>query len=87
MKHGFNLIEPIGASHPVAHMYKLPVGYAYWQERDRALIQHSDGVLVLRMKGWETSVGVADEIAFAITNNIPVFYIDLYDVIAPFDYI
>lgn len=73
---GFLTIEPIGASHPVAKTFKLPTGYEFWKRRDRALISHSDGVIVAMMDGWQESVGVTDEIQFAESIGKPVYYLD-----------
>lgn len=79
---GYNLIEPIGASHPIAKTFDLPTGYDYWKERDRLMIDKSDGVIVCQLNGWNQSVGVTDEIEYAITNNKPVFFVDPKKVLA-----
>jgi hypothetical protein len=78
---GYLLIEPIGASHPIARMFKLPTGYEFWKTRDRALIERSNGVIVAMMDGWEQSVGVTDEIEFATSIGKPVYYLNPEDVL------
>lgn len=53
----------------------LPPEYAAWRAQDRGMIASSDYVLVLAMPGWETSVGVADELAYAQSLGLPIYYI------------
>lgn len=78
---GYALIEPIASSHPVAQKFQLPTGYEFWQNRDRLMIDHSDGVIVAMMQGWEQSVGVTDEIAYAESIGKPVYFIDPRDLL------
>lgn len=73
---GFNLLEPIGSGHPIATKYDLPKGYEYWQQRDRLMIERSDGVIVLTIPGWAQSKGVTDEIQYCKTLGKPVFYVN-----------
>lgn len=74
---GYNLLEPIACSHPVARMFALPTGYEFWKKRDRKMIEVSDGVIVVQMKGWLTSVGVTDEIQYALSIGKPVYYLSM----------
>lgn len=62
---GYKLITPIEMCHNLSKRYKLPSGYFYWKYRDRTLLQHCDGIIVCLMKGWDTSVGVTDELKYA----------------------
>lgn len=48
--------------------------YDSWKDRCRKLITVSDEVHVLTYKGWDDSVGVSDEIAYANELGIPVTY-------------
>lgn len=48
--------------------------YDTWKERCRRLIDVSDEVHVLTYPGWEDSVGVADEIAYATEIGVDVTY-------------
>lgn len=65
IKKGFCLIEPIGMSHPVAQRFDLNTTYEYWKTRDRLFISRCDGVIVLTLPGWNKSIGVTDELAYA----------------------
>ena len=64
-KEGYSLIEPIAMCHDQSGKYGLPTGYAYWKGRDRNLIARCDGILILTLPGWDVSVGVQDELAYA----------------------
>ena len=81
-KMGFALLEPIGMSHEQSTRYELPGGYEFWQTRDRTLIDHSDGVIVLRLPGWKNSVGVRDELEYCSSQGKPIYYIDLDDLLS-----
>jgi hypothetical protein len=39
------------------------------------MLKLSAGVVVLMLKGWDTSVGVQDEIKYATELGIPVYYV------------
>lgn len=73
MRAGLHAISPIAMSHPAAVAYDLPGEFAYWQELDRKLIDACACVYVLALPGWTSSVGVADEIAYALAQGKPVF--------------
>lgn len=63
---GYLLITPIEMSHKLSLTHKLPTGYEFWKERDRALLERCDAIIVCsNMPGWRESVGVTDEIAYA----------------------
>lgn len=78
---GFNLLEPIGSGHPISTKYDLPKGYEYWMRRDRLMISRSDGVIVLTATGWEESKGVTDEIQYADSLGLPVYYLSPAEVL------
>jgi len=43
---------------------------------DLRYLSHCDGLLVYKMPGWEDSVGVQQEIAFAKDKGMPVVYFE-----------
>lgn len=74
---GYNLIEPITMCHYKSlRNDRLPSGYEYWQTRDREFVSRSDGVIVSLIPGWDESVGVADEVAYAKSLGLPIYYIN-----------
>lgn len=79
MQKGWLVYSPIAASHPSAELCKLPTDFAYWEKLDRCMIQHSEAVIVLTLKGWEHSKGVAAEIAIAKELGKPVYFLEDFD--------
>ena len=74
IKEGYNLIEPIAMCHEKSDRYQLKGSYEFWQNRDRDFIRRSDGVIVVTLPGWDQSIGVIDEIAYAKALGRPVHY-------------
>lgn len=66
--HGHSLISTTEGS-------KLPVDFAFWQRHCIALLSACDEVWVLRIPGWECSVGVREEIKHCTRNKIIVRYV------------
>ena len=75
-KSDFMLIEPIASCHEKSLRYDLPGGYKFWQKRDRKYISLTSGIIVLTLPGWKESEGVTDEIAYAKTLGMPVYYLN-----------
>lgn len=55
---------------------KLPSDWAFWQHYSRAMIDQCGAMVVIKAEGWETSVGVQEEIQYARTKGIFVYYVD-----------
>lgn len=73
MRRGMHVYSPIAHSHGMTR-YGLPVEWDYWQEYDRKMLAVCDGIIVLQLKGWEQSKGVAAEIEIAKEMGKPVAY-------------
>lgn len=73
---GLLVVAPIEMCHHLSKTYNLPSGYEYWKKRDRTLISRSDGVIVGKIPGWGGSVGVADEVNYALELGLPVYSLD-----------
>lgn len=54
----------------------LPTDYNYWRNFCRAMIRRCHGLIVICSEGWQTSVGVTDEIDQAFKLDMPVYYIE-----------
>jgi hypothetical protein len=76
MSAGEVVFSPISHTHPIAVQCELPKGWEYWQHFDREFIAISSKVLVLKIDGWQESVGIAAEIAIAAELGIPVEYLE-----------
>jgi predicted Rossmann-fold nucleotide-binding protein len=73
---GLLIINPIEMCHNLAKRFKLPSGYEFWKNRDRKLVSLSDAVIVAMMPGWDKSIGVTDEISYALKLKKQVYYLD-----------
>lgn len=80
-KQGFRLIEPIGMCHSSSLRHEMPTGYEFWKTRDRGFIDVSDGIIVMKMPGWSTSVGVTDELEWAAKTGKPIYFIEQDEII------
>jgi nucleoside 2-deoxyribosyltransferase len=65
IRKGYHLVTPIEMCHNISKRYIFPTGYRFWERRDRALIQHCDGIIICLMPGWEDSIGVTDELRYS----------------------
>lgn len=76
---GFYIFSPITHSHFIAKEVNLPGNWAYWEGYDRVFLKACKGLYVLKMPGWEESIGVQAEIKIADELGIPVEYIEYED--------
>lgn len=67
MKMGDHVYSPIAHSHPIAMIGGLdPLDHDMWMALDEKAMRGCDGLIVLKMDGWDQSKGVGIEIdAFA----------------------
>lgn len=80
MKLGRIVYSPIVHNHPLAVEYGLPKGWDYWQTFDETMLAKCDEIWVLKViEGWEKSVGIKAEVDIAQRLNIPVKYVDDFD--------
>jgi nucleoside 2-deoxyribosyltransferase len=75
LRAGFSVFSPIAHSHPIA-LHGVPGTWAFWQQVDREQLRRCQAIVVLRLAGWETSVGVHAEIEQARRWGIPVIEVD-----------
>jgi nucleoside 2-deoxyribosyltransferase len=66
MREGHIVFSPISHSHQMAIQEVLPTTFEWWRKQNHAFIEWADAVCVLLLDGWEKSVGVMDEIDFAL---------------------
>lgn len=74
MRSGELLFSPVAHTHPIAQ-FGLPGDWSFWQACDRAILERCDELAVLKLPGWDESVGVQAEIAIAKEMNMPVRFI------------
>jgi hypothetical protein len=71
---GHFTFSPLDKHHKLKYA-NIPGDYKYWEYYCKAMLKLSAGVVVLMLKGWDTSVGVQDEIKYATELGIPVYYV------------
>jgi len=64
--------SPIVHCHAMAVRHKMPTDAGFWQDYNHLMIGKADGVIVLRIEGWEQSKGVTEEREFAAQIRKPV---------------
>jgi Domain of unknown function (DUF1937) len=75
MRRGAHVFSPIAHSHVVAVIGKLNLGWEFWSQIDFEWIRLCGSVCILKLDGWEKSVGVKAEISYAVTMQIPLAWI------------
>ena len=74
MQRGFLVYSPIAHTHPIAAHCNMPKGWDFWERYDRTFIEDwSDAGVLLKLPGWEKSVGISAEIEIFKSLNKPVF--------------
>ena len=53
-----------------------------WYLYDFAMLAKADRLIVLKLEGWETSIGISLEIAFALGRKIPIRYFTLDEILS-----
>lgn len=76
MKTGMLVFSPIAQSHSVAIHGGTPVDWAFWEAYDTAVLAGCGKLLVLKLDGWDRSVGVGAEINIMLRAGKPVEYIE-----------
>ena len=70
--------SPIVHSHAIAERHDLPTDAAWWAEWSKDFIRRCDGILVLKIPGWEESKGVIEECRIARELNLPRGFVNEY---------
>jgi len=72
---GIHVYSPISYSVDLVRDRQLPDTWEFWREFSAAMVSAASAVCVLKLGGWEKSVGVAAEIELATEQGKPVVYI------------
>jgi hypothetical protein len=74
IRQGRIIFSPIAHSHPLCR-YGLPGDWEFWQRNATCHLALCDEVVVLKLDGWQQSVGVQAEIAMARALGKPVSFL------------
>lgn len=76
-KYPYAFILPITQSHNTSpYMKNKNTGFAAWKQIDLTFVECCDEVWVLDLPGWDESIGVQEEMAFAAENDIAIKFVD-----------
>lgn len=67
--------SPIAHTHPVLQQVEIDGGFDTRKEFDESMIERCDDFLILTVEGWQESVGLNAELAFARTLEKRVAYV------------
>lgn len=73
---GYHTVSPLSKHFILNYGYNLGGDWAYWGEYSKKLLSLCHAMFVICIDGWETSVGVLEEIKLARQLNIEVIYLD-----------
>ena len=76
MADGHIVYAPISHNGRVAEKYELPKEWKFWRRIDSEFLKVSKKLWVVRLDGWQTSIGVQTEIRMAKRLKIPIEYLD-----------
>lgn len=75
LRNGNIIYSPIIHFHPLSVAHDLPGDFDFWKNINFHMLTKADELWVLMLDGWEDSIGVAGEIAFAEKKFIKVTYV------------
>lgn len=79
MREGYHIFSPVAHGVQLAQ-HGLPHGYEeFWKPYCISMLKRCDRLVVLLLKDWHLSVGVMDEISYAVKNDIPVAFVGLWN--------
>lgn len=73
LSRGYFTISPL-SKHFILHHSSLPGTWDFWEHYSKKLIAQCNKIIVIKIDGWDTSVGVQAEIAFAEKVGISVMF-------------
>ena len=68
--------SPINDNHPIAFHHDLPTDWQFWKKVDTAFIRGASALRVLKLDGWDKSVGVTAEVEYAKELGLEVEYVE-----------
>lgn len=75
LSQGMLVFSPLTYSIPLSEISSRK-GWINWKDFDLAMLSRCDRLLVLKLPGWESSRGVAEEMAHAKELGIPIDWMD-----------
>lgn len=76
VNHGLAIFSPIVHCHEMAVKYEFPTDFSFWKKYCLSILRRADELFVLRISGWDKSVGLTAEIKAAMDICLPIRYIN-----------
>ena len=76
MSEGHYVFSPISHSHPILESGNLPTEWSYWQNFCRLHLRNCYAIMILRLLGWESSIGIKEELTLSFESNRSVCFLD-----------
>lgn len=76
-KLGFTCTSPILVGTAIFQHAELPSDFEFWEKMSYDTLKRCDLLAVIKLPGWESSVGVQAEITFAKKNRIIIEHVDV----------
>lgn len=73
---GYAVFSPISHCHTIAEMFDLPTDFEFWENYNQLMISKCDALHVIKLTGFETSIGVQAAIKIAQELGLPILYLD-----------
>ena len=75
LRKGKFVYSPIVHCHEIAKKYDMPKDFGFWKAYNFAMLSKASSLWVMRLPGWEASVGVCSEIEFAKSFGLPIYFV------------
>jgi len=77
INNGIHIISPIVHGHAMAEKHNMKGDFQFWNEYCIDMMLMCESILVLKLPGWQNSIGVTAEIKEARKHGIYVMYMDV----------
>lgn len=68
---------PIAHTHPIAEHGQIdPYDHSIWLPADEPLMRGAEGLLIVKMQGWDESYGISEEIKVFQSMGKPIEYME-----------
>ena len=72
MSRGVLVYSPIAHTHAMSVAHDLPTDWKFWEQHCRAFLAASERMVILKLDGWDRSIGIRAETEIAIEMGIPI---------------
>jgi hypothetical protein len=73
IKQGYLVYAPIVHNHVITITPDIPKDFSFWKTFDVAMLKRCDAIAVLKLEGWEKSIGIQHELTVARYLHYPIY--------------